>query len=134
MLFSYKNFGEVPEGQLEPEVSDEIEKALKEIKASMAEYEFKKAVDSAMAFASFGNSYFQVNEPWSLIKEDKAACGNVLYNCLHIAKALCLIFEPVLPQTMETAWKELGQQGYLHAARYSEALVPIKAGTKLEKT
>jgi len=99
----------------------------------MSEYEFKRAVDSAMAFASFGNSYFQVNEPWRLIKEDKKACGNVLYNCLHIAKALCLIFEPVLPQTMENAWKELGQKGDLHAAQYSEALVPIKAGTKLEK-
>jgi methionyl-tRNA synthetase len=34
---------------------------------------------------------------------------------------------------METAWKELGQQGDLHTALYSEALVPLKAGTKLEK-
>ena len=35
----------------------------------MAEYEFKKAVDSAMALASFGNTYFQSHEPWSLIKK-----------------------------------------------------------------
>jgi methionyl-tRNA synthetase len=133
MLFAFKNYGEVPDGELEPEVRNEIEKAITEVKAAMAEYEFKRAVDSAMAFASFGNSYFQINEPWKLIKEDKTACGNVLYNCLHIAKALCLIFEPVLPQTMETAWKELGQTGDLHTALYDEALVPIKAGTKLEK-
>lgn len=99
----------------------------------MVEYEFKKAVDSAMALASFGNSYFQSHEPWSLIKKDRVACGKVLYNCLHLAKALSIIFEPVLPQTMETAWKGLGQEGDLHAAQYSEALVPIKAGTKLEK-
>ena len=99
----------------------------------MAEYEFKKAVDSAMTLASFGNTYFQSHEPWSLIKKDKEACGNVLYNCLHLAKALSLIFEPVIPQTMETAWKGLGQEGDLHAAQYSEALVPLKAGTKLAK-
>ena len=86
-----------------------------------------------MALASFGNSYFQSHEPWSLIKKDRVACGKVLYNCLHLAKALSIIFEPVLPQTMETAWKGLGQEGDLHAAQYSEALVPIKAGTKLEK-
>ena len=119
--------------KLEPEVKEEIEKALKEVKAAMAEYEFKKAVDSAMALASFGNTYFQSHEPWSLIKQDRAACGQVLYNCLQLAKALSLIFEPVLPQTMETAWKELGQEGDLHTALYDEALVSLKAGTKLAK-
>lgn len=133
MLFAFKNYGEVPEGNLEPEVRAEIEKALKEIKAAMAEYEFKKAVDSAMTLASFGNTYFQSHEPWSLIKEDRAACGRVLYNCLHLAKALTIIFEPVIPQTMETAWKGLGQETDVHAAQYEEALVPLKAGTKLAK-
>ncbi len=133
MLFAFKNYGEVPEGELEPEVKGEIEKALKEVKAAMAEYEFKKAVDSAMALASFGNTYFQSHEPWSLIKQDKEACGKVLYNCLHLAKALSLIFEPVIPQTMETAWKELGQEGDLHTILYDEALVPLGPGTKLAK-
>ncbi|WP_229387831.1 methionine--tRNA ligase [Methanosarcina sp. DH2] len=133
MLFAFKNYGEVPEGNLEPEVRAEIEKALKEIKAAMAEYEFKKAVDSAMTLASFGNTYFQSHEPWSLIKEDRAACGRVLYNCLHLAKALTIIFEPVIPKTMETAWKGLGQETDVHAAQYEEALVPLKVGTKLAK-
>ncbi|AKB73777.1 Methionyl-tRNA synthetase [Methanosarcina lacustris Z-7289] len=133
MLFAFKNYGEVPEGKLEPEVSAEIEKALKEIKAAMAEYEFKKAVDSAMTLASFGNIYFQSHEPWKLLKEDRAACGHVLYNCLHLAKALSIIFEPVLPLTMETAWKGLGQESDIHAVQYEEALVPLKSGTKLAK-
>lgn len=133
MLFAFKNYGEVPAGELEPVVKEEIEKALKEVKAAMSEYEFKKAVDSAMALASFGNIYFQSHEPWSLIKQDKAACGQVLYNCLHLAKALCLIFEPVTPESMAIAWKELGQEGDLHTAGYSESLVPLKAGTKLAK-
>ncbi|WP_422544206.1 methionine--tRNA ligase [Methanosarcina sp.] len=133
MLFAFKNYGEVPEGKLEPEVSAEIEKALKEVKAAMAEYEFKKAVDSAMTLASFGNIYFQSHEPWKLIKEDRAACGQVLYNCLHLAKALSIIFEPVLSQTMETAWAGLGQESDIHAVQYEEALVPLKAGTKLAK-
>ena len=48
-------------------------------------------------------------------------------------KALSLLFEPVIPQTMETAWKELGQESDLHAALYDEALIPLKPGTKLEK-
>ena len=133
MLFAFKNYGEVPAGELEPAIKEEIEKTLKEVKAAMAEYEFKRAVDSAMALASFGNTYFQSHEPWNLIKQDKAACGHVIYNCLHLAKALSLIFEPVIPETIETAWKELGQEEDLHTALYYEALVPIKAGTKLAK-
>ncbi len=133
MLFAFKNYGEVPSGELEPEVREEIEKTLKEVKAAMAEYEFKRAVDSAMSLASFGNIYFQSHEPWNLIKQDKVACGQVLYNCLHLAKALCLIFEPVTPGSMETAWKELGQEGDLHTTLYADALVPLKAGTKLAK-
>jgi methionyl-tRNA synthetase len=133
MLFAFKNYGEVPAGELEPQVKQEIEKALKEVKAAMAEYEFKKAVDSAMTLASFGNTYFQSHEPWSLIKKDREACGQVLYNCLQLVKALSLVFEPVIPQTMATAWKELGQEDDLHAALYEEALVPLKPGTKLEK-
>jgi len=133
MLFAFKNYGEVPEGKLEPEVSAEIEGALKEVKEAMAEYEFKKAVDSAMTLASFGNTYFQAHEPWKLIKEDRTACGQVIYNCLHLAKALSLIFEPVLPQTMEAAWTGIGQEGDIHATQYDEALVPLKAGIKLAK-
>ncbi|MCQ1534275.1 methionine--tRNA ligase [Methanosarcina sp. KYL-1] len=133
MLFAFKNYGEVPEGELEPEVSAQIEKTIEEVKAAMAEYEFKKAVDTAMTFASFGNTYFQSHEPWALIKEDRVACGQVLYNCLQMAKALSLIFEPVLPGRMETAWEQLGQEGSVHEAKYEEALVPLKAGTKLAK-
>ena len=133
MLFAFKNYGEVPEGEVEPEIRKEIEKALVEVKAAMEEYEFKKAVDSAMALASFGNTYFQSHEPWKLIKEDRDACGQVVYNCLHLAKALSLIFEPVIPQTMEKAWKGLGHESDIHAALYEETLVPLKAGTKLAK-
>jgi len=133
ILFASKNYRKVPEGELEPEVKEEIEKAINEVKITISEYEFKKAVDAAMALASFGNSYFQAHEPWKMFKEDKTACGNVLYNCLQLSKALSIIFEPVIPQTMELAWKELGQEEDLHAAPYSEALVPIKAGTTLAK-
>jgi methionyl-tRNA synthetase len=133
MLFAFKNYGEVPEGEVEPEIRKEIEKALVEVKAAMEEYEFKKAVDSAMALSSFGNTYFQSHEPWKLIKEDRDACGQVVYNCLHLAKALSLIFEPVIPQTMEKAWKGLGHESDIHAALYEETLVPLKAGTKLAK-
>lgn len=133
MLFAFKNYGEVPEGKLEPEVRTRIEKTILEVKAAMAEYEFKKAVDTAMSLASFGNSYFQSHEPWVLIKTNKTVCGQVLYNCLQMAKALSLLFEPVLPGRMEIAWEQLGQTDDVHEAKYEDAFIPLKTGTKLSK-
>lgn len=133
MLFAFKNYGEIPKGEIEPEVKEKIETAIKEVKAAMDEYEFKKAVDTAMALASFGNIYFQSHEPWKLVKEDKEACGQVLYNCLQLGKALTLLFEPVLPGSMENAWKGLGLEGDVHEAQYSDALVPLKAGSGFAK-
>jgi len=133
ILFAFKNYGEIPEGELEPEVKEKIETTINEVKAAMNEYEFKKAVDAAMALASFGNIYFQSHEPWNLVKEDKAACGQVLYNCLQLGKALTLLFEPVLPGSMENAWKSLGLEGNVHEAKYIDGLTPLQAGTKLAK-
>ncbi|MDD4748652.1 MAG: methionine--tRNA ligase [Methanosarcinaceae archaeon] len=133
MLFAFKNYGKIPTGKIEPEIKEEIKKAIKGVKAAMEDYEFKKGVDMAMALASYGNSYFQAHEPWKLIKEDKEACGQVLYNCLQLGKALALLFEPVTPGSMEEAWKGLGLQGSVHEAEYKEALVPLKSETPMAK-
>ncbi|HJH29644.1 MAG TPA: methionine--tRNA ligase [Methanosarcinaceae archaeon] len=133
LLFTHKNFGEIPEGEIDREVLDKITDTITKVNKPMGEYEFKKAVDSAMALASYGNVYFQSNEPWKLIKKDKAACGKVVANCAQIAKALILLFEPVLPQKMEDAWKQIGMSSDVHAATYSDATVLVNSGTTLPK-
>ena len=133
LLFAYKNFGEIPEGDIDPEVMDKIESTINDSNEAMENYEFKKAVDTVMSLASYGNSYFQLREPWKLIKEDKDSCGKVVANCIQIAKALTIMFEPVLPQKMEDAWKQVGMNGDVHAASYGDATISVKAGTALPK-
>jgi methionyl-tRNA synthetase len=133
LLFTFKNFGEIPEGDIDPEVMEKISSTIDEVSKTTADYEFKKAVDTAMALASYGNSYFQANEPWKLVKEDKVACGKVIKNCIQIAKALILLFEPVIPVSMEEAWKQIGMETDVHTATYSEATVPVVSGTALKQ-
>ncbi len=133
LLFAFKNFGEIPEGDVDPEVIEKIDSTIEEVVRANADYEFKKAADNAMALASYGNSYFQSNEPWKLIKEDKEACGKVIKNCMQIAKALALLFEPMTPASMEIAWKQIGMDSDVHATTYEEATVPVVSGTKLSK-
>ncbi|NOR48845.1 MAG: methionine--tRNA ligase, partial [Methanosarcinaceae archaeon] len=133
LLFNYKNFGAIPEGEIDQDVLDKITDTIARVNEPIGDYEFKKAVDSAMALASYGNVYFQSNEPWKLIKEDKTACGKVVANCIQIAKALILLFEPVLPQKMEDAWGQIGMSGDVHAATYSDATMLVNSGTTLPK-
>jgi methionyl-tRNA synthetase len=133
LLFAYKNFGEIPEGDIDPEVMEKIKSTINDSNEAMENYEFKKAVDTVMSLASYGNAYFQSREPWKLIKEDKDSCGKVVANCIQIAKALTIMFEPVLPQKMDDAWKQVGMNDDVHAASYGDATIPVKAGTALPK-
>ncbi len=123
--FAHKNFGAVPEGKVDKEIFEKIEKTIGSVIAAFDEYEFKKATDEMMELAAYGNSYFQSYEPWQLIKKDKEACARVVKNCLQLGKALALLFEPILPANMEKAWKQLALAGDVHAARLEDALVEI---------
>jgi len=132
VTFTTKNFDRsVPEGEIDPEVTAKIAATISEVKAALEEYEFKKMIDGAMALADYGNTYFQSNEPWKLAKSDRARCGAVLRNCLLIAKALSIILQPVMPEKMESAWRQLGLEGTAADALFDDGLVAIEAGRKL---
>ncbi|MGA9099423.1 MAG: methionine--tRNA ligase [Methanotrichaceae archaeon] len=131
LTFTVKNFGgKVPQGDIDSDVTAKIDGALKEVISGIEEYEFKKAVDSIMALADFGNIYFQAHEPWKLIKNDKDKAGSVLRSCLQIAKALVILMEPVMPSKMDAAWRQLGMDN-VKGCRFDEILIPIAEGHTL---
>ncbi len=133
LTFTVKNFsGKVPKGEIDPEVAARIDVALKEVRSGIEEYEFKKAVDSIMALADFGNIYFQAHEPWKLIKNDKDKAGSVLRSCIQIAKALVILMEPVMPSKMDAAYKQLGMDN-IKACKFDDVLMPIVEGHTLGK-
>jgi methionyl-tRNA synthetase len=132
LTFTTKNFdGKVPEGEIDPEVMKRIEAAMLEMASALEDYEFKKACDSVMSLADYGNIYFQAHEPWKLIKNDREAAGAVLRSCLQIAKALVIFMEPVMPSKMNDAWRQLGLPGSIETTLFQEALVPMPEGADL---
>lgn len=132
LTFTAKNFeGKIPEGEIDPDVMRKVEETLAEVVSGIEEYEFKKATDSIMALADFGNTYFQAREPWKLVKTDKERAGSVLRSCLQIAKALVVFMEPVMPSKMENAWRQLGLEGTAKESTFQEALAPVSAGQPL---
>jgi methionyl-tRNA synthetase len=91
----------------------------------MRDYEFKGAVDAIMTFAAYGNTYIQTNAPWKLIKTDRAAAAQVIRNCIQIAKALALLIEPVMPDTAQRCWKQLGYYDQVANHPISDATYPV---------
>ncbi len=134
--FAYKNFGVVPEGEIEEEVFAQIEHTREEVISAVAEYEFKKLVDTVMMLAYFGNSFFQREEPWHLIKEGEKGrerCGEIVKNVLQIIKAVCILMEAVMPDKMAEVWSQLGMGSDVHSVKLDEMMVPIKSGQELRK-
>ena len=133
LLFAHKNFGAVPDGEIDPEVTRNIDDARNTMIDYFNEYEFKQGIDSAMNLASFGNVYFQSNEPWKVIKTDVVGAGTVIRNCLQIVKALAVLFEPVMPVIAHDAWNQLGMAAELANTPYDEVITEIKVGQPLPK-
>jgi methionyl-tRNA synthetase len=132
LTFTVKNFqGKVPAGEIDPEVMAKIEETMGQVMAGLEEYEFKKAADSIMALADYGNIYFQSHAPWKLIKTDMMGAGAILKTCLQIAKALVLFMEPFMPTKMNNAWKQLGLDGSVAGMPFSEALNQLEEGRAL---
>ena len=83
------------------------------IKELFEQTEFREAYREIMNFASVGNLYIEKSAPWALVKNgDIESCKKVLYLCLNLAKALCIVASPILPNRTCEVWSEqLGFQG-----------------------
>ncbi|RCV64602.1 methionyl-tRNA synthetase [Methanophagales archaeon] len=134
--FAYKNFGVVPEGEIEETVITKITETREEVLKAVEEYEFKKLVDAVMKLADFGNGYFQREEPWHLIKKgdkERERGGEIIKNVLQILKAVCILLEAVMPEKMAELWSQLGMETDLHSVKLDELTVPIASGQELKK-
>ena len=69
------------------------------IAAELDKYNFREAMSLCMDLARIGNKYLQENEPWKLVKQDKAAAGTVLHHGLTICHELAVCLQPFLPNT-----------------------------------
>jgi len=137
VTFTSKNFGEIPKKgklkDLDSEVLKKIEAAYKEVGDSLEHCHFKKGLRAAMNLAQFGNVYFDQNQPWILIKNDKERCGTILHMCLKLVQALAVFTAPYLPFSSDNIWKNLGHKESIHKANWDAALEDLNVGSSLEQ-
>ncbi|RMF54791.1 methionine--tRNA ligase [Candidatus Woesearchaeota archaeon] len=95
------------------EVSDssfyeEVQKDYSAIEESYKNYEFRQAVQKILAVSSKGNKYFQENEPWKLIRDDRKKAHEILTLCAHLVRDLAVLLKSVLPGFCRKLEEQLG--------------------------
>jgi|TARA_Y100000310_G_scaffold75749_1_gene72121 methionyl-tRNA synthetase len=105
--FLNKNFdGKV--GNIDDDkIINEIEDELDNVKKNYENLNFNEVVKRILHVSSLGNKYFQENEPWKLIKEDKEKAHKVVGLCVNIVKNLSVLISPIMPEFSSRLQKQL---------------------------
>jgi methionyl-tRNA synthetase len=132
LLFAHRNYGKVPEGELDSELHEQIIETINVIRNGLDEYEFKKISDAVLGIASYGNRYIQHKAPWRLIKERPEEAAKVVYNSLWLVKAIAVLVEPLMPEKAKEIWMQLGEKPRTNVP-LDEATKSLRVGKEIPK-
>lgn len=102
LTFTQSKFdGIVPEGQLEEEVKDEIQKSFKTVSVAIEKVQLIRAIEAVLELGHFANKYFNDKEPWAVVKRDREEAGQIIYNTIQLVNALRILLKPFTPFATE---------------------------------
>jgi len=137
LSFTHSNFGHVPKaGELtdrDEEILDTIDKKVEKVGEFISQTKFKEGLRVLLELSREGNRYFNDQEPWSVIKENEERCKTILNISLRIVKAVAIAGAPYLPNSMDTLWTYLNQEGSVHEHSWDEHKVGIEECTELKE-
>ncbi|MBI2649689.1 methionine--tRNA ligase [Candidatus Woesearchaeota archaeon] len=103
--------GEVKDIDKNKELIKEINKKIKNIEKNYYGLNFNESVKDILHISSLGNKYFQENEPWKLINENKEKVHRMLGLCVNIVKNLSILIKPILPNFALSLQNQLNLKG-----------------------
>lgn len=113
----FRNFGAVPQpGALtdaDTALIATVDEGLASVGALLEGARFKAALGETMKLASQVNQYLSEQEPWKVIKIDRARAGTVLYTALRCVDTLKIMFTPFLPFSSQKLHELLGYEGFI---------------------
>ncbi|MFT4923649.1 MAG: methionyl-tRNA synthetase [Haloarculaceae archaeon] len=122
LLFAHRNYDGTPDADISEEVHERIEAAIAEFEDAVAEYSIRDIGDVAVRLADFGNEYIQRHEPWNLVADDPEQAGQVIRDCVQLTKACAVLMQPVMPETAQRLWDQLGESGSVADTELPDAL------------
>ena len=138
----------IPESEDLDEDDAKILRTLEE-KVNLAAKEFEtcrlqSAASTILSIGRMGNQYLNDNEPWNLIKTNRAKAGSIFHVAAQLVRALAVVSAPIIPFASDEIWKKLNLSGSVHEQKWSEALKPLPPNhriatakplfTKIDKT
>ncbi|MFZ5953582.1 MAG: methionine--tRNA ligase [Candidatus Dependentiae bacterium] len=91
------------------ELRDQCLNAVQEYELSMDEFQFHMALAKLWKFINQVNAYFHSQEPWKLVKNNRAEFEQVISAAAHGLYTVGLLLWPVMPEKMEQLLKSLGK-------------------------
>ncbi|NBP00689.1 MAG: methionine--tRNA ligase [Proteobacteria bacterium] len=87
---------------------------------------FHSALNHVWKFLNESNAYFHNQEPWKLIKTDKAAFLEILSATVHALKTAGILLWPVMPTKIESLLGRIGYQFELDKDQVALCKIPWK--------
>lgn len=75
----------------------DFEEKVKSIISLYEKTELKRALLETLELCSFGNKFFQDNEPWKLIKEDKDKTFKIISSLFGFVRDISILLHPYIP-------------------------------------
>ena len=116
---AYREFRSVPQPHefLEPDLKliSKAQGSFDSISSHFDAVRLKTALQETLALAQQAHRYITEQEPWKLVKTDRARAATVLYTELQTVDILKTLFSPFLPFSSQTLHETLGFSGILSA-------------------
>jgi methionyl-tRNA synthetase len=117
LTFSYRNFAgavPVPSYGAEPtQLQNSCAATLKLMDESLGRCQFRLALKQAMDLAQEANRYLDEKSPWKVVKQDKQAAADALYDAISVISSLRIALYPFLPFSSQRLHEFLGFDGVI---------------------
>jgi len=80
------------------------------------------------------NQYLETHAPWKLVKTDKDAAKEVLFNAIESLRVASILLKPFLPRSAETIYKSFNFAKPWEQVRYEDAAAPAALTEDLRVT
>ena len=88
------------------------------IKEHYENLDFNKILDTILKTVDSVNRYIDSSAPWKLAKEKNSKLNDVLSNLCETLWVLAHYLYPIMPQTAQRIWEQLGQAGKIESSNF----------------
>ena len=121
MINQYRG-GVIPQGTDAP-MAELGRKTIAQVKASFEEFEFSKGLEAIWMLLSAADKYIVEQAPWKLARagdDAQAKLNDTLATSAETLRMACALLAPVLPESAEKIWAQLGMTGKLEDLRFEK--------------